>query len=59
MLVPGFPYKPGQVIHLTGMTHELQQWVKDGIAEVVRDAEPELAVVGPKERAVTRRRVRA
>jgi hypothetical protein len=42
---------PGQVIHLTGVTTEVQGWLKEGRAELIQQ-EPEAAVVGASERAV-------
>jgi len=48
---PGFPFQPGQVITLTGMTREARQWLKDGRVEVVKEV-PEAAVAGVSERAV-------
>lgn len=53
---PGFPFMPGQVITgLSRLSPEMRQWLRDGRAELVRDEEPEAAVVAPVERAVTRR----
>lgn len=48
---PGFPFVPGQVIHLTGITPEVQRWIGSGSAEVVNE-EPEAAIVESGERAV-------
>lgn len=53
---PGFPFVPGQVIRdLPRLSPEMRQWIRDGRAEIVAD-EPELATVGPVERAVSRKR---
>lgn len=42
--VPGFPFMPGQVIRLTGMTPEVRTWLANGRVELLRDTEPERAV---------------
>lgn len=47
---------PGQVITgLSRLSPEMRQWLRDGRAELVRDEEPEEAVVAPAERAVMRK----
>ena len=52
---PGFPFAPGQILTgLSDLSPRFRQLVRDGLAEIVRE-EPELAVAGPTERAVTRR----
>ena len=51
------PFVLGQIIRLPQLTPRVRQWLRDGVAELLRD-EPELAVDGPTERAVTRRRKR-
>jgi len=48
---PGFPFVPGQIIYLAGITPQVQGWIASGQAEVVND-EPEAAVMGASERAV-------
>ncbi len=55
---PDFPFQPGQIIHLPRLTPEMQRWVKDGRAQLIRE-EPELATVAPVERAVQPRGKRA
>ena len=52
---PDHPFRAGQLIEVSSLTPEMRSWLKDGHAEVLRDDEPEMAVVGPSERAVTRK----
>ncbi len=56
---PSYPFMPGQVISVPDITDRVARWLREGLAEIVRE-EPELATVGPAERAVTRKgRMRA
>lgn len=50
---PEAPFQPGQIIRLPRLTPEMQRWVRDGKAQLLHE-EPEMAVVDPVERAVTR-----
>lgn len=54
---PGFPFQPGQVLTgLDQLSPRFRQLVREGLAELVRDEEPELATVSAApERAVQRR----
>jgi hypothetical protein len=48
---PEFPFQAGQEIVLTGLTPEVQSWLRGGLVVVVPE-ESEAAVVVPTERAV-------
>jgi hypothetical protein len=50
---PDYPFQAGQTIAVAKLTAEMRAWLKNGDAEVVKDA-PELATVVDAERAVTR-----
>lgn len=54
---PGFPFMPGQVLTGLGqLSPRFRQLVREGLAELVRATEPELAVaVRAPERAVQRK----
>lgn len=49
--VEGYPFVPGQEIHVDALTARMTGHLRDGLAVLVRE-EPELATVGPRERAV-------
>ena len=55
---PEYPFQAGQVIRdLPRLSPEMRQWIRDGLAELVRDEEPTTAVVAPAhEHAVARKR---
>jgi hypothetical protein len=54
---PGFPFVPGQVLTNVGtLSPRFRQLIRDGLAELVREDVPEMAVaVAVPERAVQRR----
>jgi hypothetical protein len=54
--VPGFPFRPGQVIEAPELTPEMQAWLRAGRATLVRQpGEPDEAVAAAlPERAVMR-----
>lgn len=51
---PGYPFQPGQTISLPRLSAEMQRWVREGRAELLKD-EPEQTVEIAPERAVTQR----
>ncbi len=55
---PDFPFQAGQVVKdLPRLSPEMRQWIRDGVAELIRDEEPIEAVVVPAlEHAVSRKR---
>jgi len=52
---PDHPFRAGQIITVPSLNNDMKAWLRDGHAEIVRDDEPEMAVVGVSERAVTRK----
>ena len=52
---PGYPFQAGQRIAVPRLTPEMQQWIQAERATLLREDRPELAVLEPVERAVTRR----
>lgn len=48
---PGFPFQAGQTIHVSKLTAEMRQWVKDGRAVVLPEI-PETPAAPEGERAV-------
>jgi len=52
---PDFPFQPGQRIQVTKLTAEMRAWIKDGSAEIVREAPTESTDEPDPERAVTQK----
>ena len=52
---PHCPFQAGQVITVDAPTPDMLLALRNASAEVLREDEPELAVMGQAERAVTRR----
>ena len=51
----GYPFMAGQMINLPRLDDRARLWIQRGLVQVLPD-EPEYAIVGPPERAVTMRK---
>lgn len=57
---PDFPFLPGQILRgLSRLSPQMETWIREGRAELVREDGAELATVGVRERAVVRKGRRA